>query len=136
MNRLFVVQVVIVIEQQWLDTKTYIVNRTERQYNTVSHLFAAEDEEDAYKIVSGWIDGESFSDANHDGAGDMTEIFALGIYDLTEIEPLSQLQAKTHDIYGVDLPGFYLGDLDESKVPVIKKKEEMEVFRMKRHFYL
>jgi hypothetical protein len=130
MDRLFVAQIVIAIEQQWLDTKTCVVNRAERKYNTVVHLFAAEDEEDAYKIVSGWINGESFSDANHDGTGDVTKIFALGIHDLTEIESLSQLQAKTHDIYGVDLPGFYLGDLDKKGIPLIKQKEELEVFRL------
>jgi hypothetical protein len=133
MDRLFVAQVIIVIEQQWLDTTTYILNRTERKHSIQDLLFAAEDEEDAYKIVYGWIEGESFSDGNHDGIGDVTRIFALGIYNLTEIDPLSQLQAKTHDIYGVDLPGFYIGDLDSQGIPVIKQKEELEVFRLKKN---
>jgi hypothetical protein len=133
MDRLFVAQVIIVIEQQWLDTTTYILNRIERKHSIQDLLFAAEDEEDAYKIVYGWIEGESFSDRNHDGIGDVTRIFALGIYNLTEIDPLSQLQAKTHDIYGVDLPGFYIGDLDSQGIPVIKQKEELEVFRLKKN---
>ena len=134
MDRLFVVQVVIVAEEQWLDSNTYVVNRTEREYCIHNHLFAADNEEDAYQIVCGWIEGESFSDGNHDGVGDVTRIFAIGIYDLTEIDPLSQLKKTTHDIYGVDLPGFCLDDVDTQGIPVIKQKQELEVFRLKKHY--
>jgi hypothetical protein len=135
-ERLFVLQVVVVIEEQWFAPGTTGPPiRTERAYRIEDCLFAAADENAAYCIACEWVGGledqrgGGFADANHDGPGDLTRIFALGIHQLEEIPLVTSFDEQLHESYGVHLPGFYLGDVDADGVPLVRSKEELEVFR-------
>lgn len=80
-ERLFVVQVVVAVEDQWFAPGTDGPPvRTERRHHVAAHLFAAADEEAAYRTAVGWPPG--FSGANHDGPGDLTRLFTVGFYQL------------------------------------------------------
>ncbi|MDX1944405.1 MAG: hypothetical protein SFU86_03285 [Pirellulaceae bacterium] len=133
-DRLFVLQVVIAIEEQWFAPGTIGPPvRCERRYRVDEMLFAAADEEAAYRTATNWLSAEAFSDQNHDGPGDLTRIFAIGMHQLDEIAPLSQVAEQASDLYGIDLPGFCLGDVDENGVPIVRVREELEVFRRQRN---
>ncbi len=129
-NRLFVVQVVVVVEDQWFDSGADCPpTRFERQYHIDAFLFAATDEEAAYCTAVGWLPG--FSDVNHDGHGDLTQMFAVGLHQLEEVtHRRDQLSAAVGEVYGVDLGGFDPGDVDATGVPRIRDREELEVFRV------
>jgi len=130
-DRLFVAQIVIAIEDQWFAPNTDGPPiRTERHYAIHQQLFAALDEEHAYRIVTDWLEQDAFSDDNHDGPGDLTRIFALGIHQLEEVVRLSEVQLKSRGIYGINLPGFHFGDIDSQGVPIIRQKQDMETFRL------
>lgn len=134
-DRLFVLQVVIAIEEQWFaDHAKGPPARTTRSHQIADHLFAAADEDDAFRIASEWLASDSFSDSNHDGEGDLTCIFAIGIHQLEEVSRLSQIAEQSHELYGIELPGFFLRDVDSSGVPIVRQKDELEVFRLRRLF--
>ncbi|HEV3005026.1 MAG TPA: hypothetical protein VGX78_11225, partial [Pirellulales bacterium] len=127
------------IEEQWFPEDTCErPDRIERAYGIDESLFAAADEDEAYRIASGWVgdpeDQESggFFDCNHDGPGDLTRIFALGIHQLEEVTLLRSFEEQLHEPYGIGLRGFYLGDIDSNGVPLVRQKEELEVFRVLR----
>ena len=132
-DRLYVLQVVVAIEEQWFgpDTNGPPI-RTDRFYTIDDLLFAAADEEDAFVMATNWIVDDAFSDANHDGPGDLTRIFALGIHQLKEVGRISEFPEKVHAQYGLSLPGFYMGDMDCNGVPIVRQREELEVFRLQR----
>ncbi len=132
-HRLFVAQFVIVIEHQWFAPNTVGPPiRSVRRYAIEDVLFSALDEEDAYRIVNGWLEHKAFTDSNHDGPGDLTQVSACGIHQLEEIPRLDQLKQKIHDTYGITLPGFYLGDIDSHGAPTVREKHDLEVFRLLR----
>src|SRR6476660_1010354 len=82
-DRLFVLQVVVAIEEQWFaESREGPPTRTARKYRIDGLLFAAADEDDAFRIASEWLANDAFSDSNHDGEGDLTRIFAIGIHQL------------------------------------------------------
>jgi hypothetical protein len=135
-DRLFVLQVVVAIEEQWFaDSREGPPTRTARKHRIDDSLFAAADEDDAFQIASEWLANDGFSDSNHDGEGDLTRIFAVGIHQLEEVARIGELREKAQELYGIALPGFYLGDVDVSGVPVVRQKEELEVFRLRRLFH-
>jgi hypothetical protein len=130
MKRLFVAQIVIVIEEQWLGSGAKVV-RTETSYAIHSQMLSAIDEESAYEKVKGWLDNEGFSDSNHDGAGDMTKMYALGIHQIEEIVSLDELVEAAAGPYGVDLPVFSLAAVDKkSGAPTVSEKRDLEIFRL------
>ena len=133
-DRLFVSQIVIVREEQWHEwhenDNTTTVLRVQKHYHVNQHLFSATDEESAYRMVSGWIQDGGFSDANHDGPGDLTRYYAIGIHDLEEIESLDNFTGKVREIYGVCLPVISFDACDGDRIPRIKTKEQLEVFRL------
>lgn len=132
-ERLFVLQVVIAIEEQWFTPGTNGPPiRTERRYVIDDSLFAALDEEAAFLVATDWIKNDAFSDSNHDGSGDLTRIFALGIHQLEEVGRISELPEEVHQLYGLSLPGFTLSDLDGNGVPIVRQRAELEVFRRQR----
>jgi len=132
-DRLFVVQVVVAIEEQWFgESREEPPIRSARRYRIDEFLFAAADVDVAFGIASEWLANDAFSDSNHDGEGDLTRIFAIGIHQLEEVTRLSEVAEKTHDVYGIALPGFYLGDVDSGRIPRVRQKEELEVFRLRR----
>ena len=94
-DRLFVLQVVVVHEDQWFKPYTEIVLRTDRQYRIDEMLYAAADEHDAYKTAMEWLEHGGFSDAHHDGAGDLTVQSSAGIHELVEIASLSDIASKS-----------------------------------------
>lgn len=130
-DRLFVLQVVVAIEEQW-----FAVNRkgppvrTERKHRITDCLFGAVDEDDAFRIANEWLAG--YSDANHDGEGDLTRIFAVGIHELEEVGRVSKVAHDAQEMYGIALPGFYLGDIDASGVPLVRSKDQLRVFRRRK----
>ncbi len=132
-DRLFVLQVVIAIEEQWFAAGTSDSPIcTQRRYRIDDLLFAAHDEEAAYRTAADWVTSEGFADQNHDGLGDLTRIFAVGIHQLEEVVPVSHVAETANELYGISLPGFYLGDVDANGVPIVRAKDEMEVFRLQR----
>lgn len=127
MKRLFVAQVAIVIEDKWLNDRSETL-RVKKSYAIHNQLFSADDEEAAYLKVMNWLENKSFSDANHDGEGDITEMNALGIYQIEEICSLEDLPGAIEDLYGVSLPVCNM----DSKPPTVKDKSDLEIFLMKR----
>jgi hypothetical protein len=132
-DRLFVAQIVMVMEDQWFAPNTDGPPiRLMRRFAIESVVFAALDEEDAFRIVSGWLEHDAFTDANHDGPGDLMQISARGIHQLEEVPRLAQWEQKTRDSYGITLPSFYLGDIDSQGAPSVREKQDLEVFRLLR----
>ena len=126
-QRLFVAQIVVASEDQWFTPGTVGPPiRSQLSYAIDAQLFAALDEEDAYRIASGWIADNGFSDSDHDGPGDLTRTFALGIHQIEEIVCLEDLPAAIHGLYGVCLPGVSCGE----GAPLVRRKEELEIFRL------
>lgn len=126
-------QVVLAIEEQWFAPFTdNSPIRTSRTYRLEELLYAAQDEEAAYQCASQWIANHAFSDSNHDGEGDLTKYFALGIHQLEEVTPLNEIPEKAHNLYGIPLTGFSLSDIDQHGVPLVRPKEELEIFRLLR----
>jgi hypothetical protein len=131
-HRLFVAQVVSAIEEQWFAPGTDDPPiRIQRMYGIEQTLFAATDEEDAYRIVSGWLEQGNYADMNHDGDGDLTRYFGIGIHQLEEVETLDAFPPAVRD-NGVSLPEFSLADVDRNGVPIVREKDELEVFRLRR----
>ena len=132
-HRLFVAQVVSAIEEQWFAPGTDGPPiRTQRMYGIEQTLFAATDEEDAYRIVSRWLEQGNYADMNHDGDGDLTRYFGIGIHQLEEVETLDAFPAAVRDISGVSLPEFSLAHVDRNGVPIVREKDQLEVFRLRR----
>ncbi len=128
-ERLFVVQVVVAVEDQWFAPGTDGPPvRAERRHHLDAHLFAAADAEAAYRTAAGWLPG--FADANHDGPGDLTRVFAVGLHQLEEVFPRrAELSAAVDELYGVDVGGFDPCAVDAAGVPLVRAKDELEVFR-------
>ena len=132
-HRLFVAQVVSAIEEQWFAPGTDGPPiRTRRMYGIEQTLFAATDEENAYRIVRGWLEQGNYADMNHDGDGDLTRYFGIGIHQLEEVETLDAFAAAVRDISGVSLPEFSLAEVDRNGVPIVREKDQLEVFRLRR----
>lgn len=125
--RLFVAQIVIMLEDKWFDD-TNKLKKSDKTYAIHSQLFAADDEDGAYAKVQGWLDNEGFNDTNHDGPGDITEMSAMGIHQIDEIVSLEQFETAAKDIYGVSLPVFH----SATPPAVIHDKTELEIFLLRR----
>lgn len=129
-DRLFVVQVVVAIEDQWFapDTDGPPI-RVERRHHIAAHLFAAPNPDLAYLLATDWLPG--FTDTNRDGPGDLTKIFPLGLHQLEEVLPrLTELPTAVCELYGVDVGGFDPSDVDVVGVPLVRTRNELEVFRV------
>jgi hypothetical protein len=128
-DRLFVMQVVVAVEDQWFAPGTDGQPvQVERRHHIEAQLFAAADAEAAYRTAVGWLPG--FSDANHDGPGDLTRIFAVGLHQLEEvIVGLAELPAAVQGLYGVDVGGYDPSEAEAAGVPRVRAKGELEVFR-------
>lgn len=129
-RRLFVVQVVVVEENLWFAPGTDgPAIRTERSYRFASQLFAAEDAEAAYRLACEWPPG--FSDANHDGPGDLTRILAMGLHELEEILPREcELASAVREFYGVDVGLYDPRAVDGDGVPPVRVRDQLSAFRM------
>ncbi len=126
-QRLFVAQIVLASEDQWFTPGTDGPPiRSRLSYAIDAQLFAALDEEDAFRIASAWIADNGFSDSNHDGPGDLTHMSTLGIHQIEEIVCLEDLPAAVHGLYGVGLPGVNCGE----GAPLVRSKNELEIFRL------
>jgi hypothetical protein len=132
-DRLFVARIVVAVEDQWVapDTEGPPV-RAVLRYVIHQILFAAIDEEDAYRIVSRWLENEAFTNTDHDGPGDLTKMWAYGIHQLEEIARLTDLPHKVRDTYGIGLPAYHIGDFDHRGMPTVREKHDLEVFRVLR----
>ncbi len=128
-DRLFAAQFVVAEENQWFapDTSGPAI-RSERRHHIAGQLFTATDEEDAYRKAIEWVPG--FSDSNHDGPGDLTQIFAVGLHQLEELIPgAGELIAALRQPYGADIGTFDPLDVDDAGVPRVRSRDELEVFR-------
>jgi hypothetical protein len=128
-QRLFVVQVVVAHEQQWFAPGTGGPPvRRERRHYVESRLFAAPDAETAYRIACDWLPG--FSDANRDGPGDLTEIFAIGLHQLEELLPrLGELPSAVKEVYGIDVGLYDPSAVDAEGEPLVRARDQLDVFR-------
>ena len=71
-------------------------------------------------------------DMNHDGDGDLTRHFGIGIHQLEEVETIDEFSDAARDLGGVSLPEFSLADVDRNGVPIVRPKDQLEVFRLLR----
>src|SRR5262245_15030478 len=149
-QRLFVVQVVVGTEHQWLGPANVVqvragheprwfaaedrdkVIRAERHYWIDQQLFAADDEKDANRIVHDWLDSHAYSDSDHDGPGDVTQWFGMGIHQLEEVTTTAEFSAAVRELYGVTLPNFDPSEVTAQGIPIVRDKDQLEVFRVKR----
>lgn len=132
-ERLYVAQVVTGWEEQWFAPGTDAPPvKVQRGYLIQQHLFTAKDAHDAYRIVSGWLENNAYTDSNHDGDGDLTRYFGIGIHQLEEVTFLDDFSSALRDLYGINLPQINLADVDENGVPLVRAKDELEVFRLLR----
>ncbi|CAN5738788.1 hypothetical protein BH10CYA1_BH10CYA1_34550 [soil metagenome] len=127
--KLFVAQIVMVTENLWFLSSAGATVRTEKNYGITCQLFAADAENQAYETVAEWLGSDSFSDSNHDGPGDLTKIYALGINQIEEVGTFSSLAATAKERYGADVAEFWLSDVDEQGIPLIRTREQLEIFR-------
>jgi hypothetical protein len=129
-DRLFVLQVVVIHEHLWFCPFSEDVERTERDYTIDQLLFAAFDEETAYNQAVNWLARDGFSDSHHDGRGDRTNVSGAGIHQLEEIVSRGHFPREVENLYGVHLPGFDPECRDSKGMPVVRQKENLEVFRL------
>lgn len=123
--------VVVAIEEQWFTAGSDGPPlRAERKYRINECLYAATDEEQACEMAHKWLKNDGFSDSNHDGKGDVTRMFAIGIHELAEIAGRRDLPNEPCELYGIQLPGFCSSDIDSHGVSLVRKKEDLEVFRV------
>jgi hypothetical protein len=127
--RLFVAQVVVVEENQWFAPGTSGPPiRRERRLYIHSSLFAAHDADEAYRTICDWLPG--FSDANHDGPGDLTSYFAIGLHELEEVLPrLDELPTALAERYWLDVGVYDPAAVDADGVPLVRARDQLEVFR-------
>jgi hypothetical protein len=127
--RLFVVQVVMVQEERWFAPGTSGPPiRSGRRYYVESTLFAAVDAEAAYRMAEESLRG--YSDANHDGPGDLTRYFALGIHQLEAlVEPPADLPEAVQRPYGVGVGLYDPAEVDAEGIPRIRTRDQLEIFQ-------
>jgi hypothetical protein len=58
--------------------------------------------------------------------------FGIGIHQLEEVVTLDAFPAAVRDISGVSLPEFSLAHVDRNGVPIVREKDQLEVFRLRR----
>ena len=128
--KLFVSQVVMVQEEQWFAPGTSGPPiRSERRHYVESSLFAASDAERAFEMACEALRG--CSDANHDGPGDRTEYFALGLHQLEELtERLADLAEAVRGPNGLGVGLYDPADVDADGVPLVRQRERLEVFQL------
>ena len=132
-ERLFVLQIVVSIQERWESSQSNAAPmRIEERFAIQQMLFSSRNEESAYETARAWIRVGAFSDANHDGAGDLTTFNAVGIHELQEITPIGAIRATASQEYGIDLPGFDPSDVDSSGRPTVRDRDDLEVFRLRR----
>lgn len=131
-ERLFVAQVVVAVEDQWFAPGTDGPPvRAERRHRIEAYLFSAADAEAAYRTAVEWLAG--FSDANHDGPGDLTRIFPIGLHQLEDVMPrVAELPTAVQELYGVDVGGYDPAAVDAHGVPRVRGRDELEVFRVQQ----
>ena len=83
-------------------------------------MFAAADAEAAYRVACEWLPG--FEDANHDGRGDRTRMFAVGIHQIEDV------LREVRELYGVDVGGYDQVAVDPAGVPRVRAKAELAIF--------
>ncbi|QEG30926.1 hypothetical protein GobsT_57440 [Gemmata obscuriglobus] len=117
-DRMFVMQVVVAVEGLWFAPGTDGPPvRSQRRHRIDAQLFAAPDAEAAYRTAVAWLPG--FSDKNHDGPGESTRMFAIGLHQLEEVLPRrSELSTAVGEPYGVDVGGYAPSDVDSDGVSV------------------
>ncbi len=128
-QRLFCAQIVVLMEDLWFAPQSDLVTRSQVKYQLACQIIMALDAEDAYKKVQSWIEGNGFSDSNHDGLGDLTRFATLGIHEIEEIDNFGDFRKSLADLYGAHLPGFNLWDVDEQGRPLVRSKEQLDIFR-------
>jgi len=129
-ERLFVAQVVILVEDLWFAPGSTDVVRTSNSYYVSFQLLSAQDEESAYSKAKSWIDSGGFSDSNHDGDGNLTKFKGIGIHQIEEICNLAELPKTAAGTYGVDLAAFNPSEVNAQGAPIIRAKDELEIFRI------
>ena len=131
-ERLFVAQVVVAVEDQWFAPGTDGPPvRAERRHRIEAYLFAAADAEAAYRTAVEWLPG--FSDANHDGPGNLTRIFAIGLHQLENVLPrVTDLPTAVQEQYGVDVGGYDPAAVVAHGVPQVRGRDELDVFRVQQ----
>jgi hypothetical protein len=129
-ERLYVVQFVVAVEDHWFGPETDgSPTRIERRHYIEAQLFAAADAESAYRVACEWLPG--FTDANHDGSGNLTRKFAVGIHQVDELElpAPSNLPAAVRRLYGVDVGRYDPGEVDPGGTPLVRAKTELAIFQ-------
>jgi hypothetical protein len=116
-DRRFIAQIVHVVENVWFGRGTGEVARSERHYHVEPIVLVAPDEDAAYEGALAELRDHPL-DSNHDGFGDRTHYFVLGIHDLVEVSPDARR-----------LPGFALHDVDADGAPFIPRREQLRAFR-------
>jgi hypothetical protein len=138
-RRLFVAQAVQVAESQWFapgasyghpsDDGDLRPVRLERHHYIEVFLFPADDAEDAYQKALQCAQNES--DVNYDPPGNRNVCYTLGLHELEEY--------ILADDFATDLQRGYTlitriapADVNAEGIPLVRSKEELEVFRLKR----
>ena len=135
-KRLFVAQAVQVAEAQWFapgagyghpaDDGEIRPIRLERRHYIEVFLFPAEDEEDAYQKALKWAKNES--DVNFDPPGHRNVYYTLGLHELEEYRGSSDLTSPENGGYAV-VASVSPSDVDAAGVPLVRAKEELDLFR-------
>ncbi|UNP27491.1 hypothetical protein [Lysobacter gummosus] len=118
--RLFVAHFVLCEENLWFtDEFQSTVLRRSRTHYLSAQLFSADDAKAAYERVIGLVDG--FSDANHDGPGDLTTYECIGVHELEDVTPAGEtLEVALSTNYGIDVGQIALG---EDAPPIASKSD-------------
>lgn len=130
-NPLFVAIFIEVAEERWFrqiqGMSTEEIDRVEKKYFLSSHLFAAPDRDHAYEKALNWISG--FRDRNHDGSGDETCIYSIGIFDIIETTIVDPIEEKLNGLYGVNVGTIACNLITDGGVPQVKLKKDLSIYR-------
>ena len=129
-TNLYIAQFVGVTEDQWFGGRDYESPpvQSKKRYYLRQSLFVATDAEAAYRRIKDVVENDS--DCNHDGEGDKTLFYNLGIHEIELLDwPLENLLEQVQMDYGVDLANVYPAEVDENGIPLIRTKQDLAIFR-------
>jgi hypothetical protein len=130
-DRIYVLQIVMVMENQWFADWGKPPVRVERSYYLDAFMFRAADDEAAYAEALTWLERPGpLTDSNNDlGDGGHTEYFPIGIHQLEEVAlPADLVKLANGSGENIGLPGIEIDAIGKGGVPIVREKEQLAVF--------
>lgn len=125
--KFFTAHFVLVEEHQWFRPGTEDPERVEQRYYIDSCLFVSENTEAAFQHAQSRV--PDFNDANHDGPGDLTKYYSLGLHDLEALDAAPAVfPAEVSKEFGLAVGHLRWDGIGRNEIPVVRQKHELSAF--------